>query len=231
MSDLPCHLTKYGGDYAAYIVLGIALNAYLSTSLNSFYNSVCTGYWTNAFDLYATSPVGIRAYLAANILFSYFMATISVGLYLGIGIFFFGIHISPESNLLTAGLGILLGMIAVAGIGLVAASTFTLLNAKNWSNPVTWLITFLVALLSGVYFPPEILPQTVRTISYILPQTYSYDVARMGLLMGAHPTDPTVIGSLIRLVVISCITLPIGIFLFRKAIRKAEKYGTLSRWS
>jgi len=53
----------------------------------------------------------------------------------------------------------------------------------------------------------------------------------MALLSGATITNPLVVGDLYKLFISALITVPIGIFLFRKSLRKAEKDGTLSRWS
>lgn len=225
------YLARYGGNYAAYIVLGIAFNSYLGASLNSFYLSYCMGYWSCAFELYATSPVGVKAYMAGSILFSYFVSTISVLLYILFGVFVFGVDIGIGTNFATAVLAIILGMVAVIGIGLIAASTFTLLNSKQWNNPVTWIVNFLVGLVSGVYFPLDILPEWARTISYLLPQTYAYDAARTVLLSGASIVDPLVVNDLLMLVLFSFVAVPIGIFFFKWSFRKAEKDGTLSRWS
>jgi len=230
-SAMAPYLAKYGGNYAAYIVLGIAFNSYLGASLNSFYNSYCNGYWTCSFELYATSPVGIKAYMAGSILFDYFISTISVLLYIVFGVTVFNIGIGSGADFGVTVLTILLGMVAVGGIGLVAASTFTLLNSKQWSNPVTWFVNFLTGLVSGVYFPLEVLPEWCRTIGYLLPQTYANDAARMALLSGASIMNPLIIGDLSRLIISAIITVPIGIFLFKRSLRKAEKDGTLSRWS
>jgi len=225
------HLARYGGNYAAYIVLGIAFNAYLGASLNSFYNSYCMGYWGCAFELYATSPVGIKAFMAGSILFDYFISTISVLFYILFGVSVFSIGIGKGSDFGVALLAMLLGMAAVIGIGLIAASTFTLLNAKQWSNPVTWFVNFLVGLVSGVYFPLDVLPEWARTIGYLLPQTYAYDAARIALLSGASITNPLIVKDLSELILFSFVTIPAGVFFFKRSLRKAEKDGTLSRWS
>jgi len=230
-SAMAPYLAKYGGNFAAYIVLGIAFNSYLGASLNSFYNSYCNGYWGCSFELYATSPVGIKAYMAGVILFDYFVATISVFLYIIFGVAVFNISFGSGANFGVAALAMIAGMVAVGGIGLVAASTFTLLNAKQWSNPVTWFVNFLTGLVSGVYFPLEVLPEWGRAIGYLLPQTYAYDAARMALLSGATITNPLIVSDLSELFISVLITVPIGVFLFRRSLRKAERDGTLSRWS
>jgi len=230
-SAMAPHLARYGGNYAAYIVLGIAFNAYLGASLDSFYTSYCMGYWGCGFELYATSPVGIKAFMAGNILFNYFVSTISVLFYILFGVSVFGIEIGGGANFGVAILAILLGMTAVIGIGLIAASTFTLLNAKQWSNPVTWIVNFLVGLVSGVYFPLEVLPEWARAIGYLLPQTYAYDAARMALLSGASLMNQLVASDISTLILFSFITIPMGVFLFKRSLRKAERDGTLSRWT
>jgi len=230
-SAMAPYLARYGGSYAAYILLGIAFNAYLGASLNSFYNSYCMGYWGCAFELYATSPVGIKAFMAGNILFSYFVSTISVLFYVLFGVYVFGLEIGAGANFGIAVLAILLGMATVIGIGLIAASTFTLLNSKQWSNPVTWIVNFLVGLVSGVYFPLEVLPEWARAIGYLLPQTYAYDAARIALLSEASITNPLIAGDFSMLILFSFITIPVGILFFKMSLRKAEKDGTLSRWT
>jgi len=223
------YIARYGGNYMAYVIIGMALNNLLGASLNSFYSSYHRGYWTAYFDIYITSPLGIKAYMVGDLLYSYFITGIDILFYMLIGFFTFNLVVA--GNIGTAALTIILGMIATIGMGLVAASTFTLLNAKQWPNPVSWVVNFLVGLVSGVYFPLEVLPEWARAIGYLLPQTYAYDATRMALLSGASVTNPLVASDLSLLILSSFITIPIGIFLFKRSLSKAEKDGTLSRWS
>jgi hypothetical protein len=95
-----------------------------------------------------------------SVLFDYFISCIGITMYLTIGIFAFHLNLA-NANYLSATMMLLLSAAAVSGIGLIAASTFTLLNCKQWGNPVTWIVSLLVGLLSGVYFPPKVLPAFV----------------------------------------------------------------------
>ena len=60
-------------------------------------------------------------------------------------------------------------VIGIAGLGLVSAGV--VLIAKQ-GDPVALTIGLLTGLLSGVYYPPEVLPGWLRVISYLLATTY-----------------------------------------------------------
>ena len=223
-------LAQYGGDYASYIILGIVFNTFLSVSLNSYYQAYAQGYWGSGFEIYATSPIGVSAFILGSVLFDYFISSIQIAMYMAIGIFAFNIDLA-SANYLTAITVLLLSTAAVSGIGLIAASTFTLLNCKQWGNPVTWIVSLLVGLLSGVYFPPEILPTFVQNLSMSLPQTYAYEAARLAMLAGADLTHPIVQRNVKVIILQMLALLPIGIILYKMSLRKAEKDGALTRWS
>ncbi|MDH5441581.1 MAG: ABC transporter permease [Candidatus Bathyarchaeota archaeon] len=223
-------LAQYGGDYASYIILGIVFNTFLSVSLDSYYQAYSNGYWGSGFEIYATSPIGISAFILGSVLFSYFVSSIQIAMYMAIGIFAFHIDLA-SANYLTAIIVLLLSTVAVSSIGLIAASTFTLLNCKGWGNPVTWIVSLLVGLISGVYFPPEMLPAFVQNLSACLPQTYAYEAARLAMLAGADLTHTVVYRDLSIIILQMLALLPIGIILYKMSLRKAEKEGALTRWS
>jgi ABC-2 type transport system permease protein len=223
-------LAQYGGDYASYIILGITFNSFLSVSLNSYNKAYANGYWMSGFEIYATSPIGVSAFIAGSVLFDYFVSCIGITMYLAIGIFAFHLNLA-NANYLVAIMALLLSTVAVSGIGLIAASTFTLLNCKAEGNPVIWIVSLLVGLLSGVYFPPNVLPAFVQGIGACLPQTYAYDAARLAVLTGANLGHPTIYRDMTIIILQTIILLPIGTILYRMSLRKAERDGALTRWS
>jgi ABC-2 type transport system permease protein len=223
-------LKEYGGRFEAYILLGIVLNGFLAASLTAYYNAYGEGYWANIFELFVTHPLGVSAFMASSVLFRYLVEAFNLALYLGIGVLLFGVSLGAANY--GAFLGILvLAVIAVTGLGLMAASTFTLLNSKGWGNPVTWAVTFLTGIVAGVYFPPEVLPAWVRGIGDWLPQTFALHAGRLALLQGAGWESPAVRADVQRLLLLSALYLPLGLLLFRASLRKAEREGSLTRWN
>ena len=225
------HLASYGGDFASYIILGVIMTAYLEGAMRSPYTALINAYWSGSFEHYAISPVGISALLAGSTLFEYFHGTLRAVTYLTIGVALFHIEISSSANFGVAVLAVLLGTIPASGLGLIAASTFNLLNARGGRNPVTWIVDLFTALTSGAYFPITVLPKWAQTIGLCLPHTYTYEAARLAILSGASLTHPVIVHDLLMTTLFACILLPIGVFLFKKGLVKGEKDGTLSRWT
>ena len=68
------------------------------------------------------------------------------------------------------------------GLGVLAAA-FILRFKKG--NPVTWLIASTSELFGGVYFPVEILPDWMRSVSEWIPMTHALIALRKTLLANA----------------------------------------------
>ena len=223
-------MQSYGSSYSAYIVLGVIFESFLETSLSCWYWAYGEGYWSSKVEMFLVSPLGISAYLMGFVTFQYLWAGLEVAMYVLIGALLFGISLAA-ANYLTAIIVLIAGMLAITGLGLIAASTFTLLNSKNWSDPISWLVRLLAGLLCGVYFPIEVLPGWLQSLGRILPHTYAYRAARMAMLNGVTLADPVVAADIKALIWMATILLPLGIFMFAKSLLKAEVTGDLSRWS
>lgn len=223
-------LKEYGGNYVAYIVLGVAFHQFLWGTMNAYYEAYSMGFWSSTFEFYLTHPVGVTSYMSGRILFTYLTTTLNLLFYLLIGTLGFGINFSG-AQFPTAILVLVVSIVSVTGIGLMGASTFTLLHCKQQNNPVSWIVGFAVGLTSGVYFPPSILPNWLVSIGKILPHTYAYEAIRLALLNGASLSDISIQQDLKILLVMTIIILPVGLFLFKHSLRKAEREGLLSRWT
>lgn len=223
------YLEEIGGSYAAFMIVGIVLNSFLNVSLTSAYNAMCDGYFGGHLEFYMLSPAGIWVYIGSKALFSYMRATLNVVLYLFFGIVVFGVHL--HINVLTGIVVILASTIAVTGLGLIGASLFSLIEAKGYTNPVQWMVGLLVGLVSGVYFPTAILPNWLRSVSFLLPQTYALRVARLAFLSNGPLSNTEVLYDLTVLTLFCIILVPTGIWLFKKGLERDQKEGTLSLWT
>lgn len=219
----------YHMSYGTYIVTGVMFNLILETTLSAYHNAWLSGYWATQFDTYLQHPGGVSAYLSGSVLFSYSTAFVNTVIYVIVGAGLFGVSVDVPN--LPAVLAILLlGVFSLTGLGLLGASTFSLLGAKNWGqNPVDWLVGFGVALLSGVYFPPSALPAGLRHLAGWLPQTHAIRAAR--LVLNGQARLSAVAGDLGFLAIFGAVSLPVGVFAFAAGLRKAQRQGALTRWS
>jgi len=70
----------------------------------------------------------------------------------------------------------------------------------------------------------------LRTIGYLLPQTYALDILRKALLLGTSWSSSSIQSSMVVLAISCLILLPLGFLFLKMGIDHAKKYGTLSRW-
>ena len=224
-------VASYHMGYGTYIVTGVMFNLILSTTLSAYHQAWLSGYWATQFDTYLQHPCGVTAYLAGSVLFDYLISLIGTVIYVIVGIGLFGITIDVP-NLPVVLVILVLGIFSLTGLGLLGASTFSLLNAKQQGqNPVDWLVGFGVALLAGVYFPPAVLPNWLQHVGRWLPQTHAIRAARLALNGQSGLTAHGMRDDLLYLVVFGAVTLPIGMLAFAAGLRRAQRQGTLTRWS
>jgi ABC-2 type transport system permease protein len=128
------------------------------------------------------------------------------------------LHVNLWLSLFTLALSI----ICISGIGLIAAG---IIMVTKRGEPITWTFSTLSGFLSGVIFPISVLPGWLQKVSAILPPTYALSALRKALIIDATFND--VRGDVTILALMSSITIPLGIFVFRWGFNKARRDGTL----
>lgn len=213
-------LSQYGNiSYFAYLIVGMAFFTYLHQSLNAAQNIINP--WTLEHQL--ITPVSLPVLLIGSSIWAYIQNSITIVTYLGVGVIFFSLefNINATSTFLT----IILGLLIMWGLGMMAAG-FQIVT-KKW-NPVTWAFSVLSMLVGGVYFPPNILPNPLKTVSVIMPQYYILDLLRKAMLCGFTPAQLKL--SLLKLAISALIVFPFGYICLKRGIEKARKEGTLGHF-
>jgi ABC-2 type transport system permease protein len=217
-------LQKYGGDYFAFVLIGIAFATYQNVGLNSFSQSLRQEQFLNTLEPLLLTPVSIPQFLVGSALWDFARASLEVVLYLSLGVLVFGLRI-PNANILPAAAVLVLTLFAFMGLGIFAAA-FIMLFKRG--NPLTWFVATASELLGGVYFPVDMLPSWVKHLSQFIPITHALQGLRESLLMGAGWAQ--IFPQLAALAVFTVVTWPIGIACFTLALRKARAQGTLGHY-
>ena len=79
--------------------------------------------------------------------------------------------------------------------------------------------------VSGVYYPVEVLPEWMQWIAKISPATYALRGCRNSILLGTGLSWDDVW----PLLVIGLFSIPIGLLVFRAGERYAKQHGKLKR--
>jgi ABC-type multidrug transport system permease subunit len=227
-------LKPYGGSFIAYLILGMGIYPFFNTVLNQPYSLINICYsssfvaggvrmgWADYLQL---AGIPIPIYMASEMLITLFQHIITLGVYLFAGIFIFGMQMPGHPNYLAAFLAVFLGMLAVLGIGLISASMIWIAGAWHGEEPIQWAVSMLAGLISGVYFPPEVLPKPLLALSQFLPQTYALRIARLSILKGYSISQLS--PDFLILLLFCVILLPLGIVILHYSLKLAKKRGSL----
>jgi ABC-type multidrug transport system ATPase subunit/ABC-type multidrug transport system permease subunit len=218
------HLQPYGGDYFAFVLIGIAFAGYFGVGLSSFSSSLRQAQTTGTLEAMLTTPTSLSTIILSSSLWSYLLTTLRVLVYLLIGTIFLGVELRG-SNYPGALLILMLTVIAFSSLGILAASFIMVLKR---GDPVTWLFNATSSFLGGVYYPVTIFPGWLQFLAYLLPVTYALRAMRLALLQGA--TFQQLSRDILILALFSVVLLPVSLLTFRFAVKRAKVDGSLSHF-
>ncbi len=216
-------LTAYEGNYFAYVLIGLAFQRFFNLSLAGYATGLTEAQQTGTLEAQAVLPVSLPWLVAGSNLWPYLYATAETILYLLLGAVL-GAPLAG-ANLLGASLVTLLACFAISGLGLMGAAVILVYKR---GNAVAWGVEAAAALLSGVFFPPELLPAPLPQLSALLPQTHALVGLRAALLEGAPTT--ALWPQLAILALFSLVLLPIGILTLNWSYRQAQMKGSLAQY-
>ncbi len=218
------YLAEYGGDYFAFVLIGIAFLGYFSTGLSSFANSLRHSQTTGTLEAMLTTPTHLSAIILASSIWDYLMTTLRVLVYLAVGLFLMQTGLQG-GNYLAALVVIILTVLVASSLGILSAS-FIMVFKRG--DPIQWGVSTLSILLGGVYFPVAILPPALAWISRLLPITYSLHAMRLALLQDAAWSELIYDFLVLGLFVVGL--LPLSLLAFRYAVHRAKIEGSLTHY-
>lgn len=214
------YLEPYGGDYFSFVLIGIAFSAYLMISLRGFSESVRGEQMMGTLEAMLVTPTNTSTIITLSTLWNFIFASFRVLLYLVIGVFL-GVNL-VGANVFGALIILVLTIICFGSIGILSAS-FIMVFKRG--DPINMLFMSTSELFGGVFFPIEVIPSWLQTVSHLLPMTYSLNGMRHALLQGYSLQD--LAPDMLTLVLFSAVLLPASLLAFRYAVRKAKIDGTL----
>ena len=218
------YLKEYGGDYFPFVLIGIAFSEYIMVSLRSFSDSIRQEQIVGTLEAVLATPTKISTIVIGSSIWDFLFASISVVAYFLLGVVFFGLDLS-RMNLVSGIVILILSIFSFSGIGIISAA-FILMLKKG--DPLAWFMGVCFGLLGGVYFPVNIMPKTLQVFSFLVPITYSLRGLRLALLKGY--SFNMLLPDILALFIFSVLLFPIGILLFKLALKKAKIDGSLAHY-
>ena len=218
------YLEPYGGNYFAFVLIGLAFSGYFGVGLNSFASNLREAQTTGTLEAMLMTPTRLSTVIMSSSIYDYGFVTFQVFVYLALGGLLFGVQLD-KGNTPAALVVLVLTIIAMTSLGIIAASFIMVLKR---GDPVTLLISSLAVLLGGVYYPVQLMPQWLQQLSRLLPITYSLDAMRRTLLADASFQE--IMPDIIALAIFGIVLVPVSLLIFRYAVHRAKVDGSLAHF-
>lgn len=216
-------LEAYGGDFVAYMVVGVLFFQNADTIMTLPQQSLSAAFWDKRLEIYHARRYGLWAFITGRFIWLLGYHTLILLMILAMAIWGAGVKLSSDIQVMPAVLFYLVFTLACFGIGLAGASNFFTLEVKQGAEPLTWLMNVLARIFSGVYYPIAILPAALHGVGWLIPHTYALDGIRRVMINGSGFNDPTTRLSFLILLLFAAFWLVVGSLMLSKAINRAEQ--------
>ena len=181
---LPANLAGFGGSYIAFLAAGtVCASTMNAASFEALYSAFSRMHVQRTWEAIMNAPISLDDVVVGELLWAAAKSTLSGVAILGV-IALLGLTHSPLA--LWSIPVIFLAGLTFAALGLIVTSL-----APSYDFFMYYFTLFItpMSLLSGVFFPLEQLPGSLRAVSMLLPLTHAVDLVRP-LVFGQIPAHP-----------------------------------------
>lgn len=206
------------------LLIGAVIWAYLGIIFEFLTETVAWERWEGTIEYTFMAPLSRAAHLTGMVAHAVLYGLIRAVLLFAVVALFFDLSM-PQANFAVALIVILVASVSFAGIGMMTA-VLPLISPEKGTQ-LGFVAQGIMLVVSGVYYPVDVLPGWMQWIATISPATYALSGSREAILNGAG------LGSmgreLLALTVIGLVSVPIGLALFAAGERYAKQHGKLKR--
>jgi ABC-2 type transport system permease protein len=207
-----------------YLVIGTLVWRYLSSIFYWITELISIERWEGTIEYTLMAPVRRGTHVAGQTFFAVIYSLFFTGVILAVTVALFEIDMG-QANLLGGLVMLIAGSLSFIGVGVIG-SVLPLLFPERGAQ-MTHVIIALLLLVSGVYYPVDVLPTALQKLSVVSPATYVLEGSRLALLEGASMSQlwPYIWPAL----AIGVAVIPFGLWVFGLAERYAKRTGKLHR--
>ncbi len=210
---------EYGG-FLPFSVLGIGVMNFFMASYGSFASAIRSEQSSGTLESVLMTPVSVPVLVLASSIWAFAWSTASAVMFIGGGALLYDIALRG-SLLLALGFVSLTTLVFIA-LGVLSASFIMVWKRGDPIGPVVSIMFFL---LGGVVYPTSILPTWLSAFAWLLPITHASAGIRDVLIKGQGLAE--VSAHLLVLAGYALLMLPLSLFAFQKAVKRATRDGTL----
>ena len=210
---------------ATSLLIGAVVWAYLGILFEFLMETVAWERWEGTIEYTFMAPLSRAMHLAGQgvfaILYGLLRATF---LFVICGFVFFDLSM-PDAQFFAAFVVLLVASVSFIGIGMMM-SVLPLISPEKGTQ-LGFVAQGTLLVVSGVYYPVDVLPTWMQWLAKISPATYALEAARAAILDGQGLS--TMWDEIWPLLIIGVVSIPLGLWIFARGERYAKKHGKLKR--
>jgi ABC-2 type transport system permease protein len=180
--------------------------------------------WEGTIEYTLMAPVRRIVHMAGQTIFAVIYGLFFTGVILAVTVMIFELDLTQAN--LVGGLAMLIaGSFSFIGISIMV-STLPLLFPERGAQ-MTHIVIAILLLVSGVYYPIEVLPTVLQKLGVVSPATYVLTGVREALLEGQPTTE--LWQYIWPVLLMGLVLIPAGLWVFNLAERYAKRTGKLAR--
>ena len=207
-----------------YLLTGSLLWRYLSELFWETSNVISWERWEGTLEYTMMAPVSRFVHLLGSSLFAVLYSGLRLVFLMVLCALFFRLDLA-SANILGAAVILAIATFSLMGLGLMGACLPLMSPEKGMQ--MTGIIEAVLLLVSGIYYPIEVLPQWLQYVSRLSPITYTLKGMRACLIDGASLSG--VWEYIWPLLISGVIMIPLGLKVFAIAERYCKRTGRLKR--
>jgi ABC-2 type transport system permease protein len=212
------------GRVTTILLIGAVIWAYLGVVFEIITETVQWERWEGTIEYTFMAPLARPAYLFGMGLFAVAYGIVRAALLFGVVALFFDVELG-NADFLAALVVLVVASVSFIGIGMMTA-VLPLISPEKGMQ-LGYVAQGVLLVVSGVYYPVDVLPGWMQAVATISPATYALDGIRDAILDGAGLG--AMWDELWPLLIIGAASIPLGLKVFELGERHAKRHGKLKR--
>jgi len=206
------------------LLIGAVIWAYLGVLFEFLMETVAWERWEGTIEYTFMAPLSRAMHLAGQGLFAIMYGLLRAVFLFTVCALFFRLSM-PDANFLAAFVVLTVASVSFLGIGAMT-SVLPLISPEKGTQ-LGFVAQGTLLVVSGVYYPVDVLPGWMQFLAMFSPATYALEGAREAILEGAPMS--AMWDEIWPLLILGVISIPLGLWIFQRGELYAKKHGKLKR--
>jgi ABC-2 type transport system permease protein len=206
------------------LLVGAVIWAYLGILFEFLMETVAWERWEGTIEYTFMAPLSRSMHFAGMGVFAVLYGLLRAVFLFAVCALFFDLSM-PDAQFGAAFLVLVVASFSFLGIG-VMTSVLPLISPEKGTQ-LGFIAQGTLLVVSGVYYPVDVLPEWMQWLAVISPATYALEGCREAILDGAGVSEMW--DELLPLALIGAVSIPLGLWVFKRGEIYAKRRGKLKR--